>query len=269
MKPIASAQHPLIKQARRLLQTPTAYRDLGCFILDGVHAVEELTCVRNGLYTIDSIITDAQSAEQPEVRGLLNRLDARLLHVAPRSLLERLLPGHRELWLLALVRLPAMRAQNPAPQVPTLYLDAVQDAGNVGSLLRTAAAAGIARVALGRGCAALYAPKVLRAAMGAHFHLQLDEQVDLTQELASTQLPVLAADVQGTMDLYDADLSAPHHWLMGSEGQGIAPELLARCAARLRIPQAGPQSLNVAAAAAICLFESRRQQLRAARGPSA
>jgi TrmH family RNA methyltransferase len=140
----------------------------------------------------------------------------------------------------------------PAPDIGSLrgdavLLDAVQDAGNVGAILRTAAAAGIRDVLLGPGCAGAWTLRVLRAAQGAHFSLAIREQADLA-------------------DIYDVDLSAPVFWLFGNEGAGVSPGLVAAARIRATIPlAAGTESLNVAAAAAVCLFEARRQRLKGKR----
>jgi TrmH family RNA methyltransferase len=135
----------------------------------------------------------------------------------------------------------------------SVVLDRVQDAGNVGSILRSAAALGVRQVLARKGTAALWSPKVLRAGMGAHFALNLVEQLD---EIA-LDVPLVATSSHGGEDLRRAALPSPCAWVFGHEGQGVDPALMARCALTVRIPQpGGEESLNVAAAAAICLYES-------------
>jgi TrmH family RNA methyltransferase len=109
-----------------------------------------------------------------------------------------------------------------------------------------------------RGTAALWSPKVLRAGMGAHFGLRL---VEATEEaLEGLVLPLLATSSHARQSIATAELPWPCAWVLGHEGQGVSPALLQRCAHTLRIPQPGGQeSLNVAAAAAICLYESARR----------
>ena len=142
-------------------------------------------------------------------------------------------------------------------------LDRVQDAGNVGSLLRSAAAFGVNQVLSLKGTAALWAPKVLRAAMGAHFGLQLLEGLD-PEALDDLQLPLLATSPHAGVDLHRARLPTPCAWVLGHEGQGVSDAVRQRCALQLRIPQpGGEESLNVAAAAAVCLYESMRQRVQA------
>jgi len=140
--------------------------------------------------------------------------------------------------------------------LPTVVLDRVQDAGNVGSILRSAAAFGFQQIAALQGTALLWSPKVLRAGMGAHFGLRLVQGLCLP-DLAALHLPLLATDVHEGEWLHRASLPWPCAWMMGHEGQGIAPELAKMAQQTIRICQpGGEESLNVAAAAAICLHAS-------------
>jgi RNA methyltransferase, TrmH family len=148
-------------------------------------------------------------------------------------------------------------------EAPSLVLDGVQDAGNVGSMLRSAAAMGVTQVVALKGTAALWSPKVLRAGMGAHFALILQDGADAAV-LDAMRVPMIATSSHATHALAQAKLPWPCAWVMGHEGQGVSAALMQRCAMQLRIPQpGGEESLNVAAAAAVCLYESARQrQLR-------
>jgi TrmH family RNA methyltransferase len=137
-----------------------------------------------------------------------------------------------------------------------VVLDRVQDAGNVGSILRSASAFGFAQVLALKGTAALWSPKVLRAGMGAHFNLRLVEGLS-EQDLDALELPLLVTSSHGGSLLHRAALPWPCAWVMGHEGQGVSPALEARAAHRIRIAQpGGEESLNVGAAAAICLHAS-------------
>ena len=144
-----------------------------------------------------------------------------------------------------------------------VILDRVQDPGNVGAIIRTAAAAGIRTLITTAGTAACWAPKVLRAGMGGHFVLDLYENVPpgALQTLA-THLPLAGTVLDGGQSLYTTDLRAPLAWIFGNEGEGITPALQTMLGVRLTIPQVPDvESLNVAASAAVCLFEQRRQRL--------
>ena len=147
-----------------------------------------------------------------------------------------------------------------------MLLDGVQDPGNLGSILRSAAAAGVGQVICGRGTAAAWAPKVLRAAMGAHFVLDIVEHADLRTVIAGAHLPVYATSSHASTSIYATDLAGPCAWLFGHEGAGVSAELAPLVSRELTIPQqAGIESMNVAAAAAVCLFEQRRQRLASSR----
>ena len=145
-----------------------------------------------------------------------------------------------------------------------VVLDGVQDAGNVGSILRSAAAAGIQHVFCAPGTVYAWSSKVLRAGMGAHFLLGIYEDVDpggLIERVAS-DVPVAITDSHGAKAIYDADLSGPVAWVFGNEGAGVSTVWRDRAALRVTIPQpGGMESLNVAAAAAVCLFEQCRQKV--------
>ena len=152
--------------------------------------------------------------------------------------------------------LPLPAAPALAPDAPTVVLDRVQDAGNVGSILRSAAAFGFTQVAALSGTAGLWSPKVLRAGMGAHFGLRLVDALAVP-ELAALRVPLLVTSSHQGQWLHRASLPWPCAWVLGHEGQGVQPALVERAALALRIAQpGGDESLGVAAAAAICLHAS-------------
>jgi len=155
----------------------------------------------------------------------------------------------------------------PQPTVPEritgdcLILDGVQDAGNVGSILRSAAAANIRQVFCVTGTAFAWSPKVLRAGMGAHFLLDISEGMAVETLLQQLAIPVVITDSHGAAAVFDADLRGPMAWVFGNEGAGVSAIWRAAAAQRITIPQpGGGESLNVAAAAAVCLFEQVRQR---------
>lgn len=151
---------------------------------------------------------------------------------------------------------PGIAAEIPLPELkrdgPAVFLEGIQDAGNVGAIIRSAAAFGIATVTLDRQCADAWSPKVLRAGMGGHFAVGIRQVDDLVAATAGTRL--ICTVVHGGRPLREADLSGA--WAFGAEGAGLSAPLLAKAAERVTIPMAGGESLNVAAAAAICLYEA-------------
>ena len=142
----------------------------------------------------------------------------------------------------------------------SVLLDDVQDPGNVGTIMRTAVAAGVSNVYLSHGCADVWSPKVLRAAMGAHFQVRVSSDVDLLQLLERHAGKIVVTDLVARQSLYDVDLRGPVCMIFGNEGAGVSEPLKAVAGEKVLIPMPGKiESLNVAAAAAICLFERVRQ----------
>ena len=145
-----------------------------------------------------------------------------------------------------------------------MLLEAVQDPGNLGTILRTTAASGVTDVFLSPECASPWSPKALRAGMGAQFGLTIYEQVNLSEYITNSNVPVYATTLSDdNVSLYDLDLKPASAWLIGNEGQGVSPELATAATKRVRIPQADTpvESLNVAAATAVCLYEQLRQRI--------
>ena len=155
---------------------------------------------------------------------------------------------------------PGIAAEIPLPDMqrpgPSVFLEGIQDSGNVGAIIRSAAAFGAGTLVLDRQCADPWSPKVLRAAMGGHFAIGIRQVDDLGAAIAAFGGRTICTVVHGGRPLRDADLSGRIAWVFGGEGAGLSPELLARAAERVTIPMAGGESLNVAAAAAICLYEA-------------
>ncbi|MDH4235333.1 MAG: RNA methyltransferase, partial [Gallionella sp.] len=142
-----------------------------------------------------------------------------------------------------------------------LLLEDIQDPGNLGSMLRSAAAAGCDAVFLSTSCADAWSPKVLRAAMGGHFALAIHERQDLTSVAKVFPGTLLAASLQARHSLYDCDLRGNVAFLVGNEGAGLSAGLLELATQTITIPMRGKiESLNAAAATAICLFEAARQR---------
>jgi TrmH family RNA methyltransferase len=250
---VESRHNPTLALVRKLQADPAAYRRQRRVWLEGEHLVRAALAQR---WALDVVLLD-------DTQALPGRWDevvesaAKVLRVPPAL--------WREACALESPPPIAALAALPPPQplqarVRTVVLDRLQDAGNVGSILRSAAAFGFAQVVALTGCVALWSPKVLRAATGAHFALQLHEQARV-DALDALSLPLLATSSHGGEDLASAALPDPCAWLFGHEGGGVAAALLARCDATLRIAQPGGQeSLNVAAAAAVCLYESMRRR---------
>lgn len=142
----------------------------------------------------------------------------------------------------------------------TVFLEGVQDPSNVGAIVRTSAAFGVKRVLLDRACADPWSPKALRAGMGGHFAVVVQSAADLSAELNAFKGSLLCTVPRGGMLIKDTHLTGPVGWLFGSEGRGLSEETLRKVPLRVSIPMSeGSESLNVAAAAAICLYETFRR----------
>jgi TrmH family RNA methyltransferase len=251
---IRSRDNPSLAAVRRLLRDPGGYRRDGTLVwLEGDHLLR--AALDRGRRLQQVLLTEA-AWQRPELRALAQGAE-RVLCV-PEALFAELSTLESPAGIGALVERPPLAPLRD--DLGTVLLDRLQDAGNVGSILRSAAALGAAQVVALKGTAALWSPKVLRAGMGAHFALQLHEGLTL-QDLQPLRQPWVATSSHADALLHRTALPQPCVWLFGHEGQGVAPQLQARCALSLRIAQpGGEESLNVAAAAAICLHEAVRQR---------
>jgi TrmH family RNA methyltransferase len=262
MKRIASRDNPLFKELRKLSRTTQARKNAGVSVLEGVHLCQAY------LQYVGQPRHAVFDAGRVDSVGSLEL--AQLCAAVPESLQVRLEGGLIEdLETVQTGQGVVFMVDTPAPSLPDritencMLLDRIQDPGNVGSILRTCAAAGIRRVFLSEDTAFAWSPKVLRSGQGAHFSLAIHERVDLPALLGRLDVPLVATTLEDATDLYAAALPAHVAWVMGHEGQGVRPVLQGAAAIRIRIPQeAAAESLNVAAAAAVCLFEQRRQHLR-------
>ncbi|NML45460.1 RNA methyltransferase [Ramlibacter sp. G-1-2-2] len=242
---ITSRDNALLKELRRLAQDNSAYRKQGRLWLEGDHlcraALQRGMVPTHALFQASYWVTHGR--EWPGDIGKVVIVDDALF--AQLSGLES--PGHMGFVL------PLPEAAAVDPEAASVVLDGVQDAGNVGAILRSAGAFGFRQVLAIKGTAALWSPKVLRAGMGAHFGLRLVEGLDTVQ----LQVPILATSSHQGEFLHQARLPWPCAWVMGHEGQGVSAALMNQAAHHVRIIQpGGEESLNVAAAAAICLHAS-------------
>ncbi len=250
---ISSRDNALLAAIRKLQADPGGYRKSGRVWLEGEHLVQ--SAAARGL-VLDPLLVSSTAWSQGRYAGLAASaartitIDDRLL--AQLSSLESATP------VGALLTLPA--AALPLAGEPTVVLDRVQDAGNVGSVLRTAAAFGWRQVLALKGTAGLWSPKVIRAGMGSHFALRLVEGLDI-EAIDALGLPLVATSSHAPLALPQARWPSPCAWVFGHEGQGVSAELIGRCHTTVRIPQpGGEESLNVAAAAAVCLYEDLRRR---------
>lgn len=257
MKPISSRDNPRFKRLRRWATQARSRREDGVILLDGLHLIDALLAADGALSEIYVSESGARRAENrawlaacplPEVLLLGDGMFAEVAATETPSGI---------LGVGSFVRSPAA----PDLACDCVLLDGVQDPGNVGTLLRTAAAAGIRQALLGAGCADPWATKSLRAGQGAQFELAIHESCDLLAFLAGFQGTSIVTRLDADRSLYDTPLDGALAWVFGAEGRGVSPSLAAAAKTGVFIPMPGRvESLNVAAAAAICLFEAVRRR---------
>ncbi len=259
---IQSKDNPKIKLVRGLLEQASLRKKNAQTVLAGAHLIESFIhhySNKNTDCKIQFLLCTESALDHPENQKVLDENTAPV-YLVDSSLYHKISQLGESTPLMAVIDLP--KAQD-AWQIDcdTLILDRVQDPGNVGTLLRSAAAVGIHQVITTTGTASLWSPRVLRAAMGAHFSLAFFEAVQIENLIDQFQIPVYATSSHRPQSIYQLDLKTPCVWILGNEGQGVHENLLEKATA-VTIPQPGGQeSLNVAIAGSVCLFEMMRQRL--------
>jgi TrmH family RNA methyltransferase len=259
---ITSANNARLKEAARLITSSRDRRKAGKCVLEGEHLVGAFV-ERYGVP--ETLVVSDSFVSRPTVAKLIAKLGERAL-VVPDALFDGLAPLPAGVGVLAVV--PAPREPEREPGDFCLVLDDVQDPGNVGSMIRSAAAAGVTDVVLSRHCAFAWSPKVLRAGMGGHFHVAIREDVDLvawSKRYRERGGNVVAMVSAGGRELFDAPLRRPLAVAIGNEGAGLSAPVVEAASERVSILMpGGTESLNAAAAAAVVLFECVRRNLRGA-----
>ena len=257
MTAIASRDNPRVRRWRELVRDARERRKQKRALIEGEHLV--VAFLDSGKAVEDLILSKTGAA--------------RFGALAKRSGLDPVVVADVVFGSLVDVESPAgIAAEISIPEkfsdfqaAPNcVFLEDIQDAGNVGAILRSAAAFGIRHAVLGRGCADAWSPKVLRAGMGAHFAMEIRESADLADAIERFGGKVACTVPRGGKALAEADLSGRIGWIFGAEGRGVSDALGARAQLKITIPMpGGAESLNVAAAAAICFYELSRPGARA------
>lgn len=263
MKFITSRDNPVFKQLVKLKGSARQRRTAGLTLLDGAHLVTAYTLA---LGRPKSLIASESGQGNPEIKRLLAEQATKAdvgadAVVLSDSLFREVSPVETPTGVMALVPIPSpgtipMRKRESF----SVLLEAIQDPGNVGSILRSAAAAGASDIFLSNGCADVWSPKTLRAAMGAHFLVRIHEQSELVEVARTFRGEVIATSLKAKVSLYHAGLTGPVAFVFGNEGMGLSDALLQASTEQISIPMpGGMESLNAAAAAAVCFFERVRQ----------
>ena len=258
MKLIQSRDNPFFKELLKLTGSARQRGKVNQTLLDGAHL---LAACLDACLTPQHILLNTAALQDDEIASLLEQVgDVTITHLEDKLFAE-LSELKTHTGILTLIALPHPSAAVSDSRF-ALLLEDIQDPGNLGSILRSAAAAGCDAVFLSQGCADAWSPKVLRAAMGGHFALHIYEQQDLLNVSENITGTLLATSLQATHSLYDCDLTGNLVLMIGNEGAGLSDELLNLATQKISIPMLGKvESLNVAAATAICLFEVVRQRI--------
>lgn len=259
---VSSAKNPTVKNLRKLFSSAKFRRQEGLYVAEGAHLAYSMRVA--GQEPRKAIVAESAS-QNAEILELLEYYQRREIEIITMSdsLFESISSLQARVGIF--IVFTAKTSQTP-PKIgqDCILLENIQDPGNIGTILRTAAAAGVSQAFLSPGCASAWSTKALRAGMGAQFEMQIFEEVDLVKLNKKSNLQIIATNLnQQAKSLYDYDLTAKTAWIFGNEGQGISSELLATTSNHAFIPQidSAVESLNVSAAAAVCLFEQRRQRL--------
>ena len=232
--------------------------------MDGVHLVDGYL-MRFGTAGVEVLIR-ASAASHEELRSLAGRTTAAVMSDA---LFDEISPVHSPTGVLALAPLPEVEVGEPSRPGFQILLDGVQDPGNLGGILRSAAAAGALAAHLSRDCADPWSPKSLRGGMGAQFLLPVKQHKSLPQDASTLGSQLIACLATAAASVFDTDLSKDVAFIVGGEGAGISQELLSQAHLAVRVPMRhGIESLNAAHAATVCFYEWLRQASRSASPPA-
>lgn len=256
IKTISSRDNPVYKHLKLLASSTQARKKAGLSVLDGAHLVSAYL-ERRGAPAMMAV--SESGLRNAEIARLVKSAGLDVLQLSD-ALFHSISTVEHETGLMAAIQTPE-EALPPRVSEDCLLLEQIQDPGNMGSLLRSAAAAGVRQVFASPHTVYAWSPKVLRAGQGAHFSLQIVEGVELTEVIARLKVPLIATSSHAKATVHDVDLRQPVAWVFGNEGAGVSDAILARARQRVMIPMpGGAESLNVAAAAAVCLFEAVRQR---------
>jgi TrmH family RNA methyltransferase len=244
---IRSRDNPRVKRWAKLSTDARFRREEQRLFIEGPHLVGE--ALRAGLEPLALIVSET-GLNRPELWALAKNLEPVVLS---DSIFRALADAETPPGIAAEIELSTIE---PDTAKPAVFLEGVQDPSNVGAILRSAAAFGVGEVVLDRACADAWSPKALRAGMGGHFRLAVEQVTDLAPSLEAFSGTVICTLARAGKPLKTLELKGRLGWIFGAEGRGVSESSAARAGVKATIPMAsGSESINVAAAAAICLYE--------------
>jgi TrmH family RNA methyltransferase len=264
LRRIESPRNPEVREARALREKRARHR--GLFLVEGPHLLEALlkeqALHKKGRTALLKVfLTASFRARYPGLMALLARTGAEEVEVTGR-VLDYLATTESPQGVVGLASLKEPRLEDVALAGVTVVLDGLQDPGNVGAIIRTADAAGSDAVVLLEGTCDAYTDKALRATAGSIFHLPVihARRKTIARELKERGLTLVAAHARAEASLFEAELPFPLAFVFGNEARGVSPALLEAAELALRLPIPGrAESLNVAASAAVFLYEAVRR----------
>ena len=252
-KHIISRDNAIFKQLKKLAESARARKQEGKTLLDGVHLIEGYLQV----FGEPELLIIPEGKSSLEATNLMQNLQDVRTVMFPTLMFAELTPVASSTGILALVKIPQIVP--PESVTFALFLEDIQDPGNLGGMLRTALGAGVDAVYCSKGCTDAMSPKALRGGQGAQFFLPIVENVDIVEAIKNFGGNTFATILNGE-SLYAQDLSKPTAFVIGNEGAGLSRAAIAATSHKISIPMNTQlESLNAAAAAAICLFERKRQ----------
>ncbi len=259
MKKISSSQNPLVKKLVQLSNKQSFRNKQGLTIIEGVHLVSEWLKTF-GSPEICVVSSSSKSFEVEQVIRKCEELGVEIVVIEP-NIYTKISPVIEGVGILFVVKISTF--QDIDFQKDTIFLEKIQDPGNLGTILRSAVGFGVEQIICSKGTVSAWSPKVLRSGMGAHFKLKIFENQDLNLLINKMQVPVFATSLRARKSIYDEDFTIKTAWIFGNEGSGVSSELLSKIENQVMIPQVGEiESLNVAMAATVCLAEQSRQRLK-------
>ena len=255
MSVIRSRENKRVKSWIRLAQAPRERRQRGLALIEGFHLVE--TFLRGDRVPTGLIVSES-ALDRTEIAQLMERSGIAPV-VLSDTLFNQICDAGMQVGIAAEIQIPHQEI-DPAGSTGCLFLEGIQDAGNVGTILRTATAFGVRDVLLGSGCADPWSPKALRAGMGGHFYLRIAASADLCQDVIRFGVRSICTAPRGGEPLGSIDLTGRIGWIFGNEGAGVSAAVAGHATHIATIATPGnAESLNVAASVAICLYEQERQ----------
>ncbi|WP_434778596.1 TrmH family RNA methyltransferase [Neisseria sp. Ec49-e6-T10] len=257
-KIIDSIHNEQLKVLTKLLKQSKERVHSGLMVLEGIHLLDALLHAKQ---MPKSIFIHENKLSHPQIQTLLNQSTNSSIYQLTDKAFNKLksFSSCSDLFTICTLPRPSILPQNYS----CIILENIQDTGNLGTILRSAAAANIKYIILNKNCADVFSPKVLRAAMGAHFILDIHTDIDLPEFLKNYRgLSFATTLTESSSSLYQHDLSGDIAFILGNEGSGVSLALQDKADHCIHIPMnADVESLNVAMAATICVFERMRQKL--------